>query len=128
TLCSRLMTFSQAPSPVNAERRRLGGRRAAVYSGARMDSPLGSPLRRKEDQRFVTGRGRYVDDLRFPGLLHAAFVRSPHAHARVRSIDTGAARAMASVVAVYTTRDLPECAKPIPPSAAAPAGFNSTTQ
>jgi len=80
-----------------------------------MDSPLGSPLRRKEDQRLITGRGRYVEDLHFPGMLHAAFVRSPHAHARVRSIDTAAARAMASVVAVYTARDLPECGRPIPP-------------
>ena len=61
-----------------------------------MDNPLGSPLRRKEDQRLITGRGRYVDDLRFPGMLHAAFVRSPHAHARVRSIDAAAARAMAA--------------------------------
>lgn len=93
-----------------------------------MDSPLGSPLRRKEDQRFVTGRGRYIEDLRFPGLLHAAFVRSPHAHARVLSIDTAAARAAASVVAVYTARDLPECGRPIPPSIAAPAGFRATAQ
>jgi carbon-monoxide dehydrogenase large subunit len=93
-----------------------------------MDTPLGSPLRRKEDQRFVTGRGRYVEDLRFPEMLHAAFVRSPHAHARVRSIDTGPARAMASVVAAYTARDLPECGKPIPPSIAVPAGFRSTSQ
>jgi len=93
-----------------------------------MDTPLGSPLRRKEDQRFITGRGRYVEDLRFPDMLHAAFVRSPHAHARVRSIDATAARATASVVAVYTARDLPECARPIPPSMAAPAGFRPTTQ
>jgi carbon-monoxide dehydrogenase large subunit len=93
-----------------------------------MDTPLGSPLRRKEDQRFITGRGRYVEDLRFPGMLHAAFVRSPHAHARVRSIDATAARATASVVAVYTARDLPECARPIPPSMASPAGFKATTQ
>src|SRR6266852_772886 len=93
-----------------------------------MDTPLGSPLRRKEDQRFITGRGRYVEDLRFPDMLHAAFVRSPHAHARVRSIDDAAARAMGSVVAVYTARDLPECARPIPPSIAAPAGFKPTAQ
>ena len=85
-----------------------------------MDTPLGSPLRRKEDQRLITGRGRYVEDLRFPGMLHAAFVRSPYAHARVRSIDTAAARAMAGVVAVYTARDLPECARPIPPSMRGP--------
>jgi carbon-monoxide dehydrogenase large subunit len=93
-----------------------------------MDTPLGSPLRRKEDQRFVTGRGRYVEDLRFPGMLHAAFVRSPHAHARVRSIDTAPARAMARVVAAYTARDLPECRGPIPPSIAAPTGFRPTAQ
>jgi aerobic carbon-monoxide dehydrogenase large subunit len=93
-----------------------------------MDNPLGSPLRRKEDQRLITGRGRYVEDLHFPGMLHAAFVRSPHAHARVRSIDAAAARAMAGVVAVYTARDLPECARPIPPSIAAPAGFRPTAQ
>ena len=93
-----------------------------------MDNPLGSSLRRKEDQRLITGRGRYVEDLHFPGMLHTAFVRSPHAHARVRSIDTGAARAMAGVVAVYTARDLPECARPIPPSIAAPAGFRPTAQ
>ena len=93
-----------------------------------MDSPLGAPLRRKEDQRLITGRGRYVEDLHFPGMVHAAFVRSPHAHARVLGVDTAAARAMERVVAVYTARDLPECAKPIPPSIAAPAGFRATEQ
>ena len=93
-----------------------------------MDTPLGSPLRRKEDQRLITGRGRYVEDLRFPEMVHAAFARSPHAHARVRAIDTKAARATAGVVAVYTGRDLPECARPIPPSVAAPAGFRPTAQ
>jgi carbon-monoxide dehydrogenase large subunit len=98
------------------------------YTPARMDSPFGAPLRRKEDQRLITGRGRYVEDLRFSGMVHAAFVRSPHAHARVRGVDTVSARAMEGVVAVYTARDLPECAKPIPPSIAAPAGFRATEQ
>jgi|KBSSwiStaDraftv2_1062776.scaffolds.fasta_scaffold00922_27 carbon-monoxide dehydrogenase large subunit len=93
-----------------------------------MDSPLGSPLRRKEDRRLVTGRGRYVEDLHFPGMAHAAFVRSPHAHARVSSIDPAAARAMPGVIAVYTVRELPECARPIPPSVASPAGFQTTVQ
>lgn len=93
-----------------------------------MDTPLGSPLRRKEDRRLITGRGRYVEDLHFPGMVHAAFVRSPHAHARVVSIDTAAARAMSGVIALYTARDLPECARPIPPSIAPPAGFRVTTQ
>ena len=51
-----------------------------------MTTPFGRPDLRKEDQRFITGRGRYVDDLRVPGCLHAAFVRSPYAHARVERI------------------------------------------
>jgi carbon-monoxide dehydrogenase large subunit len=93
-----------------------------------MDALLGSPLRRKEDLRFITGHGRYVEDLCFPAMLHVVFVRSPHAHARVRSIDASAARTMASVVAVYTASDLPECAKPIPPSIPSPVGFRATVQ
>jgi carbon-monoxide dehydrogenase large subunit len=93
-----------------------------------MDTPLGSPLRRKEDQRFITGRGRYVEDLRFPGMLHAAFVRSPHAHARVKRVDLGPARALPGVVAAYAASDLPECDKPIPPSIAAPGGFRPAAQ
>src|SRR5690349_12484856 len=99
-----------------------------VYFWPAMDTPLGSPLRRKEDRRLITGRGRYVEDLHFPGMVHAAFVRSPHAHARVVSIDPAAARAMPGVIAIYTARDLPECARPIPPSIAPPVGFRATTQ
>jgi carbon-monoxide dehydrogenase large subunit len=61
---------------------------------------------RREDARLLTGRGRYVDDIAVPGALHACFVRSPHAHARIVSIDTAAALAMPGVVAVYTGRDI----------------------
>jgi aerobic carbon-monoxide dehydrogenase large subunit len=93
-----------------------------------MTMPFGQPHLRKEDQRFITGRGRYVDDLRVPDALHAAFVRSPHAHARVKSIDAGAARAMPGVVAVFTLADLPECRRPIPPATAAPASFRGAAQ
>ncbi|HKZ08133.1 MAG TPA: xanthine dehydrogenase family protein molybdopterin-binding subunit [Methylomirabilota bacterium] len=93
-----------------------------------MDTPFGRPQRRKEDQRFLTGRGRYVDDLRAPGALHAAFVRSPHAHARVERIDVAAARGMPGVSAVYTLADLPECRRPIPPAYAAPPGFRPWAQ
>ncbi|WP_372423345.1 xanthine dehydrogenase family protein molybdopterin-binding subunit [Salinarimonas chemoclinalis] len=67
---------------------------------------IGAPVRRKEDQRFITGQGRYTDDLARPGQTHAAFVRSPHAHARIRSIDTSAASAMPGVVAILTGDDL----------------------
>ncbi|MBO9513655.1 MAG: xanthine dehydrogenase family protein molybdopterin-binding subunit [Variovorax sp.] len=61
---------------------------------------------RREDARLLTGRGRYVDDIVVPGALHACFVRSPHAHARLVAIDTAAALAMPGVVAVYTGRDI----------------------
>jgi carbon-monoxide dehydrogenase large subunit len=61
---------------------------------------------RLEDHRFVTGRGRFVDDLPFPGALHAHILRSPYAHARIVSIDGEAARAMEGVLAVYTAADL----------------------
>jgi carbon-monoxide dehydrogenase large subunit len=71
---------------------------------------VGASPKRKEDGRFVAGRGRYLDDLRVPGLLHAVLVRSPHAHARVTSIDGRAARALPGVAAVWTLDDLPELA------------------
>jgi carbon-monoxide dehydrogenase large subunit len=61
---------------------------------------------RREDARLLTGRGRYIDDIVVPGALHACFVRSPHAHARIAAIDTTAALAMPGVVAVFTGRDI----------------------
>src|SRR3712207_8904085 len=67
---------------------------------------IGAPVRRKEDQRFVTGQGRYVDDFNRPGQAYAYFLRSPHAHANIRSIDTAAASAMPGVLAVFTREDL----------------------
>jgi carbon-monoxide dehydrogenase large subunit len=67
---------------------------------------IGAPVRRKEDQRFVTGQGRYVDDFNRPGQTYAYFLRSPHAHARIRAIETGAAVAMPGVVAIFTGEDL----------------------
>ena len=67
---------------------------------------IGRPLLRKEDYRLLTGQARYVDDIAVPGALHAHFVRSPHAHARIRAIAAERARAMPGVVAVTTGRDL----------------------
>jgi carbon-monoxide dehydrogenase large subunit len=67
---------------------------------------IGAPVRRREDQRFLTGQGRYVDDITLPGQLYAHIVRSPHAHARIASIDTAAARSAPGVVAVYTGADM----------------------
>ena len=66
---------------------------------------VGKPLPRDEDYRFLTGRGRYVDDLLAPGAAHAAFVRSPHAHARVERISTGDAGAMPGVRCVLTAAE-----------------------
>jgi carbon-monoxide dehydrogenase large subunit len=67
---------------------------------------IGQPICRLGDDRLLSGNGRYVDDLRFPGLLHVAFVRSTHAHARVRGVDVAAASALPGVVAVFTAADL----------------------
>jgi carbon-monoxide dehydrogenase large subunit len=70
-------------------------------------SPLiGKPLRRKEDLRLLTGSGRYSDDVNLPGQAYAHVLRSPHAHARIRSIDTAAAQAMPGVLAVLTGEDV----------------------
>ncbi len=66
---------------------------------------IGQPVRRKEDLRLLTGRGRYGDDIVLPDMAHAVFVRSPHAHARIVSIDKRAALASPSVLAVLTGTD-----------------------
>jgi len=73
---------------------------------------FGEGIRRREDPRFLTGRGRYVGDLVFPGMLHMAVLRSPHAHARIVAIDAEAARAAPGVVAVVTGKDLGSLARP----------------
>ena len=67
---------------------------------------VGKPMRRREDRTLITGRGRFVDDLGLAGVRHLVLVRSPHAHARIRSLDTSAARALPGVVAVITAADL----------------------
>jgi len=82
---------------------------------------IGARVLRKEDHRLLTGRGRYVDDIRIEGLLHAAIVRSPHAHATIRNIDGGRALQLPGVVAALSARDLPECAAGVPPLVSSPA-------
>jgi carbon-monoxide dehydrogenase large subunit len=67
---------------------------------------IGMAIKRKEDPRFLTGRGLYVDDVKLPGMLHAAMVRSPYPHARIRSIDASRAVDMPGVVAVFTGQDM----------------------
>ena len=67
---------------------------------------FGASIKRREDPRFITGKGTYVDDVKLPATTHAAFVRSPLAHARVRAVDVARARQAPGVLAVYTGKDL----------------------
>src|SRR6201747_144041 len=67
---------------------------------------IGASVLRKEDRRFITGKGRYVDDIKIAGMTHAHFVRSPHAHARVKSIDSAAAMKMPGVVGVLIGKQI----------------------
>src|SRR5690349_24616767 len=78
-----------------------------------INAPIGERVRRKETQRFITGTGRYVDDLLPAGTLHVSFVRSSCAHARIKSIDVEAARSMAGVQAVFTGKEIAEHVKPL---------------
>ena len=73
-----------------------------------MTTYIGKPLTRKEDVRFLTGRGKYTDDFKFQHLLHAAILRSPHPHARILSIDASKAREIPGVEAVITSQDVAE--------------------
>ncbi len=76
---------------------------------------VGASLKRKEDARLVAGRGRYLDDIVLPGLLHLGLIRSPHAHARVLGIDREQAKRAAGVVAVWALEELPELNASVPP-------------
>jgi aerobic carbon-monoxide dehydrogenase large subunit len=83
----------------------------------------GASIKRSEDPRILTGAGRYVDDIKLPGMLHAAFVRSPVAHARVLSVDVSAARALPGIVAVLTGADLEAMTVPGPDALMALMGW-----
>src|SRR3954447_20854196 len=92
---------------------RLSAHRGCGAPGGRADARLsmetrhiGRPVTRNEDPRLLTGRALFMDDVAMPGLLHAAFLRSPHAHAEIRSIDVAEAAARPGVVAVITADDL----------------------
>src|SRR5215470_12057516 len=87
----------------------------------------GASIKRSEDPRILTGAGRYVDDIKLPGMLHAAFVRSPMAHARVLSVDASAARALPGVVAVLTGAELEAMTVPGPDALMALVGWTGPT-
>ncbi|CCH69951.1 Nicotine dehydrogenase chain C [Phycicoccus elongatus Lp2] len=95
---------------------------------------IGKARRRKEDQRLITGRTKWTDNIVLPGMLHLAMVRSPFAHAKVTSIDTEAAKGATNVVAVYTAADFPDgmgaCANawPITPEQVTPDHLPMVTE
>ena len=91
-----------------------------------MQKLVGQPLRRREDMRLLTGRGRFVDDFKCTGLHHAVVVRSPVAAGRIRSMDKSAALAAPGVVAVLDAADFSACTRPIPLRAASCPGCSTT--
>jgi carbon-monoxide dehydrogenase large subunit len=72
------------------------------------ETGIGARVKRKEDQRFITGKGRYTDDINLPGQTYACFVRSPYAHATIKSISTAKARKLPGVVGIFTGADVAE--------------------
>ena len=93
----------------------MGGLMGAKYFGA--------SVLRKEDPRYLRGEGRYVDDIVLPGMLHAACVRSPHAHARIIRVGADEARRLPGVAHVFTFADLERWMKPLPLFGAVPPGL-----
>jgi len=93
---------------------------ATEVTEARTRKWVGKSIRRVEDPRFLLGRGGYVDDLTLPGMLHAAVLRSPHAHAIIKSVDVTAARQAPGVAAVVTGAEAAELCNPMPDFGPAP--------
>ena len=93
---------------------------------------LGAPIARNEDRRLLTGRALFVNDVERPGMLHVAFLRSPHAHARLGTVDLSPVRARQGVVAAYAADDLGNYWKPgpllVPPPPIEGTIFNQRTQ
>src|SRR5919199_6546301 len=93
---------------------------------------FGARIRRNEDPHLLTGHALFVDDVQLPGMLHAAFVRSPYAHARLRGVDTSAAMQRPGVVGVYVAAELGDFWRPGPLLVAPPPvpghTFNARTQ
>ena len=89
---------------------------------------IGQRVKRKEDPRFLRGEGNYVDDIRLHGMAHAALLRSPHAHARIRAVHTREALRIPGVLSVITFQDISHLAKPIPTRLASHPSFVSYLQ
>jgi carbon-monoxide dehydrogenase large subunit len=81
-----------------------------MHANAASATGIGARIPRRELKRLLSGHGRYVDDIKLPGMLHACFVRSPHPHAKVVSIEVAAAKEAPGVAAVFTAADInPKC-------------------
>jgi len=91
------------------------------------DKMIGKRIRRNEDPRLLTGQALFVDDVEVPGMLHAAFVRSDYAHARLLSVDASAARQRPGVVAVFTAEDMGDDWRPGPPLVSPPPTAKDVT-
>jgi carbon-monoxide dehydrogenase large subunit len=89
---------------------------------------FGAAVKRREDPRFLQGEGRFIDDIVLPGMLHAGFSRSPHAHARIVRIDTTGAASAPGVVRVFTFADLERWMKPLPLFGAVPPGLGAVVK
>src|SRR5262245_64207023 len=93
---------------------------------------FGAPIKRNEDRRLLTGAALFVDDVELPGMLHAALVRSPLAHARIRRVDVSGALRRDGVIAAYTAHDLGNYWQPgpllVPPPPIDGIMFNQRTQ
>ena len=86
---------------------------------------LGARIKRVEDPRFITGAGNYVDDIKLASMAHMAILRSPYAHANIRSVDTTAAKAMPGVVGVFVGADIPYNPMPMAWPAGGSAGIQN---
>src|SRR5438876_3578795 len=110
-------TATQDP-PLRRVSAMIGGRGDGCQSTRRPRARLprvphvGSPLKRPDDPRILTGRGHYVDDIVLPRMVHAVFVRSVHAHARITRLELGAARKSSGVVAVLIGTDVAKLCAP----------------
>src|SRR5712691_8522304 len=88
--------------------------RKTVTTATNSHTWIGKDIKRREDPDLLTGRAEYTNDVKLPGMLHAAVLRSPHAHARIMSIDTTAAWHLPGVVSVITDDDLEGVVEPVP--------------
>ena len=108
------MSESEAGGGVATEISEVAAQEAEHRQAPAASNHVGQALKRKEDPRLITGRGRYIDDISLPGTLWAALVRSPEAHARIVSIDTSQAASRTGVHAVFTGQDMADLGGPLP--------------